>query len=67
MTFISVRRSMGPWCFVFHAWTRWKDNVYGPILRSEDKTEIGSYVTQQRECGRCGMKQLRTVRTRVSF
>ena len=56
-------------CFL-HDWTRWKDISSGLLGRVEkmtraavaDSPDIGRFILQERECKRCGKKELQSAR-----
>jgi hypothetical protein len=64
-------KSCGPWQ---HQWSKWTTIAGGKLLKTtnavgipfqqgEEKTVIGTYEEQRRECERCGMSQLRETHT----
>jgi len=54
----------------WHKWERWKvtkegsvqetgDRLTGTMLPPEQRYTIGSFIEQRRECGKCGLLQVR--------
>jgi len=54
---------------VLHSWGKWAvaekgdifHNPYGIPIEGVEKTRIGTYIRQERECEVCGLKQFKTI------
>lgn len=46
----------------FHKWGKWK-TVQGGHVKNREGVVIGFYVTQEKRCSKCGVSELREVKS----
>lgn len=42
-----------------HDWSKWKELIRGDIQRTSDKSCIGIFLIQERQCDCCGLKEIK--------
>lgn len=57
--FVAKRKSK--LCWLFHDWQPWKITARGNLSRSMDGGIVGSYIRQERYCGRCNKIEIKDV------